>query len=297
MLKAGSMSQRDMEKQRGMRFLQAGLGVLGGQSPYALKNIAEGSKEALQGYAEDLKAQRTQKLAEAKSAAEIADLRRAEQRQEVNTALDVYGKQLDREQRAKLAAERTAVNDRYARNYAIKMQKAGDTRPFEELLDEGYLQAFEAANRAQQRIIQTAETAAAGQNIQLSAQDLARQAQLQSARATAVREWGDLKAGDPAKIDHRNLVQQDKDNAAKGNPTNLADAFKNRKINEMAQGIVDGQAAAQTRPGAGAGTAGPAKPNISSIPDAPSGSSVGNFIQGKGWEIKGKDGKLLGYAK
>lgn len=297
MLKAGSMSQRDMEKQRGMRFLQAGLGILGGQSPYALKNIAEGSKEALQGYAEDLKAQRTQKLAEAKSAAEIADLRRAEQRQEVNTALDVYGKQLEREQRAKLAAERTSVADRFARNYAAKMQKAGDKRSMEELLDEGYIRYLEEAGQAQERIRQTAQTAAAGQNIQLSAQDLTRQAQLQSARATAVREWGDLKMSDPDKREHYRLSQQDKDNAAKGNPTNLADAFKNRKINQMAQGIVDGLAAAQTRPGAGAGTAGPAKPNISSIPDAPSGSSVGNFIQGKGWEIKGKDGKLLGYAK
>lgn len=260
MLKAGSMSQRDMEKQQGMRFLQAGLGILGGQSPYALKNIAEGSKEALQGYAEDLKAQRTQKLAEAKSAAEIADLRRAEQRQEVNTALDVYGKQLEREQRAKLAAERTSVADRFARNYAAKMQKAGDKRSMEELLDEGYIRYLEEAGQAQERISQGAATAAAGQGVQLAGQQVTAQGQAIDARATALNAFLRLPRDNPMAKEYRRLARIDKDNAEKGNPTSLAEAYKNQKINEMAQGIVDGRAAApaQPRPGAGASAAQPA---------------------------------------
>lgn len=260
MLKAGSMSQRDIEKQQGMRLLQAGLGILGGQSPYALRNIAEGSKEALQGYAEDIRGQRAQKLAEAKSAAEIAELRRAEQRQEVNTALDVYGKQLDREQRAKLAAERTAVADRFARNYAAKMQKAGDKRSIEELLDEGYVRYLEEAGQAQERIRQTAQTAAAGQGVQLAGQQVTSQGQAQDARATALNAFLRLPRDNPMAKEYRRLARIDKDNAEKGNPTSLAEAYKNQKINEMAQGIVDGQAAApaQPRPGAGASAAPPA---------------------------------------
>jgi hypothetical protein len=271
MLKAGSMSQRDMEKQRGMRFLQAGLGILGGQSPYALRNIAEGSKEALQGYAEDLKAQRTQKLAEAKSAAEIADLRRAEQRQEIGSAIDMYGKQLDREQRARLAAERTSVADRFARNYAAKMQKAGDQRSMEDLLDEGYVRYLEEAGQAQERIRQTAATAAGQQGVQLAGQQVTSQGQAQDARATALNAFLRLPRDNPMAKEYRRLARIDKDNAEKGNPTSLAEAFKNQKINEMAQGIVDGRAAApaQPRPGAGAGTATPAAPaNDGGLPAA-----------------------------
>jgi hypothetical protein len=258
MLKTGSMSPRDIERQQGMRFLQAGLGILGGKSRYALQNIGEGSKEALQGYAEDLKAQRAQKMAEAKSSAEIADLRRAEQRQEVNTALDVYGKQLDRDQRARLAAERTSVADRFARNYAAKMQKAGDKRAIEDLLDEGYVRYLEEAGQAQERISQGAATAAAGQGVQLAGQQITSQGQAQDARATALNAFLRLPRDNPMAKEYRRLARIDKDNAEKGNPTSLADAFKNRKINEMAQGIVDGQAAAPTQPGPAAGAAGSA---------------------------------------
>lgn len=290
MLKTGSMSPRDIERQEGMRFIQAGLGVLGGKSPYALQNIAEGSKEALMGYAEDIKGQRAQKVAEAKAAADIADLRRSEQRQEIGSAIDMYGKQLDREQRAKLAAERTSVADRFAKNHAARMQKAGDQRSIEELLDEGYIRYLEEAGQAQERIRQTAATAAGQQGVQLLGQDVARSGQAIDARATAESNWTKMPRDNPIAKEYRRLARQDKENAEKGSPTNLAETYKNNEINAAANRILTGQTTAPTQPG-------PAKPNISSVPNAPSGSSVGNFIQGKGWEIKGKDGKLLGYAK
>lgn len=38
------------------------------------------------------------------------------------------------------------------------------------------------------------------------------------------------------------------------------------------------------------------KPSISSIAGAPSGSSIGAFVSGKGWEVR-SGGKLIGYAK
>jgi hypothetical protein len=297
MLKTGSMSPQDIERQEGMRLLQAGLGILGGQSPYALKNIADGSKEALMGYAEDIKGQRAQKVAEAKAAADVADLRRAEQRQEIGSAIDMYGKQLDREQRARLAAERTSVADRYARNYAAKMQKAGDKRSIEDLLDEGYTEYLEAASRAQQRIETTAATALAGQGVQLAGQRVTAQGQAIDARATAETNWTKMSRDNPIAKEYRRLARQDKENAEKGNPTNLAETYKNNEINAAANRILTGQTTAPTQPGPAAGAAGPTKPNISSVPNAPSGSSVGNFVPGKGWEIKDKDGKLLGHAK
>lgn len=41
----------------------------------------------------------------------------------------------------------------------------------------------------------------------------------------------------------------------------------------------------------------PPKPKISEVKGAPKDSSVGSYVAGKGWEIKGSDGKLLGYSK
>ena len=41
----------------------------------------------------------------------------------------------------------------------------------------------------------------------------------------------------------------------------------------------------------------PKKPSIQEVEGAPAGSSIGNYVQGKGWEIKGKNGKLLGHTK
>lgn len=254
MLKSGSMSPRDIERQQGMRFLQAGLGILGGKSRHALQNIGEGSKEALQGYAEDLKNQRAQKISEAKSAAEIADLRRAEQRQEVNTALDLYGKQLDREQRARLAAERDAVADRFAKNYVKKMQKSGDTRSEEELLNEGYVTYLEEAGQAQERIRQGAATAAAGQGVQLAGQAVTQEGQRQSARATVIREWNDMKMTDPIRREYNRLASQDRKNG-----TNLAEEFKQRQITAGVNSILGGaQTPAQPpRTGAPATTSAP----------------------------------------
>jgi hypothetical protein len=59
------------QQQRAMRLLEAGLGIMGGESPYALSNIAKGAQPALRGYAEDVAAQR-------KRRAELAGMERAE---------------------------------------------------------------------------------------------------------------------------------------------------------------------------------------------------------------------------
>lgn len=40
----------------------------------------------------------------------------------------------------------------------------------------------------------------------------------------------------------------------------------------------------------------PPKPDIASIKDAPSGSTVGNFVAGRGYEVKDRTGKVLGYV-
>jgi hypothetical protein len=59
------------DEQRAMRLIEAGLGIAGGQSPYALQNIATGALPAVKGYGEDVRAQR-------KRETELAGMDRAE---------------------------------------------------------------------------------------------------------------------------------------------------------------------------------------------------------------------------
>jgi hypothetical protein len=40
----------------------------------------------------------------------------------------------------------------------------------------------------------------------------------------------------------------------------------------------------------------PPKPDIASVKGVPSGSSVGNFVAGRGYEVKDRSGKVLGYV-
>lgn len=253
-LKAGSMSPEDRKQQQMFRLAQAGLGTLAGKSPYAFENIGKGSMEALAGYMEDVKAQRAQGIAEKKAAADIADLRRAERRQEVGTGLDIYAKELDREQRERLARERSATPDRYAKNYAIMKRNMGDPRSTEELLNEGYLRAFQEQAQALRRIESSAATAAAAQGVQLSGQDVTREGQRQTARATALREWNDMKMTDPVRREYNRLATQDRENARAGNPTNLAEEYKNRQIVSSTNSILGATPQSAAQPGPGAAT-------------------------------------------
>lgn len=268
-LKQGSISAEDARKQQLFRLAQAGLGVLAGKSPHALQNIGEGSKEALQGYMEDVKAQRTQGLAEKKAAAELADLRRAEGRQEISSALDMYGKSLDREQRERLAREKSSTLDRFAQNYANMRANAGDPRTKEQLLSEGYMIGWEQQGQALRRIEQSAATAAAAQGVQREGQDVTREGQRQNARATALREWNDMKMADPVRREYNRLATQDRENAKTGNPTNLAEEYKNGQISSATNRILGAtpQSAAPRPSGGTAPASGPA-PAVGTLPAA-----------------------------
>lgn len=93
------------QQQRAMRLLEAGLGIMGGESPYALSNIAKGAQPALKGYGEDVAAQRKRKVelagmerAEKAGVLDVAQRRAAEQR-----ALTSREKQADLDRKNRLA--------------------------------------------------------------------------------------------------------------------------------------------------------------------------------------------------
>ena len=61
------------------RLMQAGLGIMGGTSPYAAVNIGQGSQAAVAGHMEDVKEQKKQQLGLAKAQFEVSKMDREEQ--------------------------------------------------------------------------------------------------------------------------------------------------------------------------------------------------------------------------
>jgi hypothetical protein len=71
-LKSLAPSASDTQSSTGLRLLQAGLGIMGGTSPFAAANIGQGAQPAIQGYAEDVKARKQQQLEMAKQQFELS---------------------------------------------------------------------------------------------------------------------------------------------------------------------------------------------------------------------------------
>lgn len=282
-VKKGSLSQGDIDQQKYMRLLQAGFGIMGGDSPYAFTNIGKGAQEAIKGYGEDVAAQRAQKMLDLKTAAESAKTRRSEELQDIQSGSKLYESYLDRELRKEIAKD-SQLGAKYADNYLSMKKASGDKRPDEVIRDEGYRTFFQEYGFASGRAATQAQIAAGSQGVQTTGQQ-------QTARLTAVKEFNDLKMADPIKRRYTTLAMEDKKNAQAGNPTNLADDYKNQQIGNMERSIL-GQAPAAAPAGGSR-----QMPDISKIKGAPSGSTVGAFVQSKGWEIRGKDGTLLGYAQ
>ena len=61
----------DKSQAQGLRLLQAGLGIMGGTSPFAAANIGQGSQAALAGYGEDVKDMKRQQMDLAKQQFEL----------------------------------------------------------------------------------------------------------------------------------------------------------------------------------------------------------------------------------
>lgn len=73
------------------RALEAGLGIMGETSPYALANIGKGSQAAAKGYAEDVKERRKQELADMQLKLQLDQAARAEKLGAITSAERAYG--------------------------------------------------------------------------------------------------------------------------------------------------------------------------------------------------------------
>jgi hypothetical protein len=255
--KAAAASPEDRKQQEGARWLQAGLGILGEPSQFALQNIGRGSAPALAGYAEDVKGQKAAGLASLKAQADLAEARRAEQIGDVKTAADLFEKRLDRDARAAIARD-SQLGAKFADNYVQMQKAAGDSRPDEVLRDEGYRVFFKEYGYAGPRVAAQRDIAAGQQGVQTAGQlntaqiaDLDRKARADEAerrnRNAAVDAWDKLNEYGPKKREYNRIKKTD---------PQAAEAFREKFILEnMAP-----------RSGSSATPAAPAKPT----PAAPS---------------------------
>lgn len=255
--KKGILSPGDIEQQKYMRLLQAGLGIMGGTSPYALTNIGTGAQEALKGYAEDIAAQRASKLADLKAAADIAEAKRAEGRAEVGAAAKLYESYLDRQQRADIAKD-SQLGAKYAENYVAMRKAMGDSRPVEVIRDEGYTKYLKEAASEDARFERLLATLGSQLNITEKnigsreaiagrAVDERREDRELRARRDALSLWGKLEPYDKI-IKEYNKIKQNFGEAK-------AEEFKNKKLEEMVL-FLNKRAAAQSR------ESNPSAPNI-----------------------------------
>jgi hypothetical protein len=85
------------KKQAGwLRLAEAGLGIMGGESPYFAVNVGKGAAGALKGYAEDLREQKKLDREDRKILADIEQARRAEAAGNIKLAADLNSRALDR---------------------------------------------------------------------------------------------------------------------------------------------------------------------------------------------------------
>lgn len=102
------------------RALEAGLGILGGESPYALTNIGKGSQAAVKGFAEDVKERRKQTLADMQLKLQLEEAARKEKLGDITAAEATALKELEYArdlEKSRIAAQKEKVMDTYAMNF------------------------------------------------------------------------------------------------------------------------------------------------------------------------------------
>ena len=161
-LQRGMTSPQERDQQKYMRLLEAGLGIMGGESPYGLTNIGRGAQSALKGYGEDVRAAQAQKLAELRTAAETARAKRTEGIQDIQGGSQLYSQYLDRELRREISKE-SQLGAKYADNYLAMKRAGGDQRPEEVIKNEGFNEFFKRYGYAAARVESQAETARGAQ--------------------------------------------------------------------------------------------------------------------------------------
>jgi hypothetical protein len=262
----GSMSAADKDQQKWMRLLEAGLGIMGGKSPYAMQNIAEGAKPALQGYSEDLKAQRAAELSDLKEAADLARTKRQEDLQDIAGGAKLYEAGLDREQKLAIARD-SQLGAKFADNYLAMRRQAGDNRDEATIRNEGFMKFFESYGYAGPRTASAAATAAGAQDVQLQNIDTRLVIQAQESVDSDLR-----KITNPDSLKYRDLLEGNRSKNIPPNPEAAA-KFRQDLVIKRAQELNEALKATSVGPRGAAGSAPAPAPAPAAPAPAPAASA------------------------
>lgn len=125
--KAGARADRMFN----VRLAQAGLGMAGGKSPYALQNIAAGAAPALEGYAGDIAKQEEAEMARKKVLAELGGKERAEKVSTFEAARKASESAEDRASRERAARDKI---ERLAGTIQAQAAASGQKISYEEAI-------------------------------------------------------------------------------------------------------------------------------------------------------------------
>jgi hypothetical protein len=201
---------------------------------------------------------------------------------DAKTVIDAYDKQQSRS--AQYAAANKPTNEReFVRDWVAAARAKGDTRPESELRIEG-------VKNYPSMLTQAARAGTAADVAQTNLGDKAR-----NNIENALKIYNH-----PITTKVAELRKQDKANAKAGNPTTLADDYLQTQYDKEETRLATGAAApaapAPAPAPAPASVSASAPPSIASIDGAPRGATIGAQTS-RGWEVKDRSGKVIGYAQ
>lgn len=296
-------SEATKKQDLNLALAQFGLNLAAGKSPRALENLGEAGIKTLPAVQEAYKQRRLADETSLRGRAELERMARAEEIDALKGGLGIFGDERK--------IEAAAANAELQRKNAIDVARA--QREGYKPTDLGnFVNDFVDLNLKDPKNTKSAEQlkldaynkypgyvvreniAGIQANVAGAGQDLTRRGQDIDAAATGIKEFNDLPMRHPAMKAFRAAAKRDEANAAAGKITNEADKVMRDYINKATPGAKP--AATAPPPPAPKSTApAGAAPSISSVTGAPSGSKIGAFTQ-KGWEVRSKDGTLIGYA-
>ena len=281
-------------EEQALRLMEAGLGIAGGTSESFAANL-KGALPAIRGYGTDLATQRKEdflRLAAERgekgkvfegvlgARGKAAESAAAESR--LDKELKSRGEISEADRKARITAANIAAGKptdmRFYADNVVKA-KTGDKKA--QTIVEGIDNYLKQSALGRNIVAQQGVDVQAGRlNVELYDKAV---------------QYTDSKIGrgGPRYSEYRQLQEKDKENAKKGNPTTLAEDLENSIRDRF---IKKAQEQRQAQPGAAPATP-PKKPEISGVTGAPEGSSIGQFVSGKGWEVRDKSGKVIGYAQ
>jgi hypothetical protein len=274
---------RRRKEEQAYRLMEIGLGIAGGGSEHFSENL-KGALPGLRGAAEDIRAQRKENVA-------LQMAQRAETGKLLEGVLGTRGKAAEA-----AAADARSKADREAKIIAagIANQKPTDMQRFADLtvraskgdkeaqlmvnaIKNEYLPAIGTSGLRAQAAITSAQAGAEGKVL----------GAYNETRALVERMLGPLGTDKALRKEYRDIKDPVK-----------REAFVDNLVQkEMARAKAATEAfTTKGQPGAAPATP-PKKPEISGVTGAPEGSSIGQFVSGKGWEVRDKSGKVIGYAQ